>query len=111
MQIQGLHKNIYRLSSYALSQEKCEPFVWKWRKLKQAVLSGQECQEIVVISQATYYRYKRTWTKGFFPCLNLFVKPFGTNRKGSLFWNFVETIPRMEKPKSRCFSSKIMVFA
>jgi putative transposase len=77
MQITGLHKNIYRLSSYALSQEKCEfhrkkyePFVRKWRKLKTSGLSDQDCQEIVGISRATYYRYEGHLTqlaRGIFP--------------------------------------------
>jgi transposase len=66
MQIKGLHKNIYKLADYALSQEKCEQhrkqyesFVWKWRKLKKSHLSDKVCQEIVGISRATYYRYER----------------------------------------------------
>lgn len=77
MQIKGLHKNIYRLASYALSQEKCErhrrryeTFVWKWRKLKIAGISDKVCQEIVGLSRATYYRYERhlqRLSKGIFP--------------------------------------------
>ena len=66
MQIKGLHKNIYKLADYALSQEKCEQhrkqyesFVWKWRKLKKSHLADKVCQEIVGISRATYYRYER----------------------------------------------------
>ncbi len=66
MQIKGLHKNIYRLADYALSQEKCEHHrkqyessVWKWRKLKKSRLSDKVCQEIVGFSRATYYRYER----------------------------------------------------
>lgn len=66
MQIKGLHKNIYKLASYSLSQEKSrgyhkhyEEFIWKWDKLKKSGLSAQECQEIVGISRATYYRYRR----------------------------------------------------
>jgi transposase InsO family protein len=65
MQIKGLHKNIYRLADYALSQEKCEQqrkqyesCVWKWRKLKSSGLSDQDCQAIVGISRPTYYRYE-----------------------------------------------------
>ncbi len=31
MQIKGLHKNIYKLSAYSLSQQKCELLLQKWR--------------------------------------------------------------------------------
>ncbi len=65
MQIKGLHKNIYRLSAYSLSQQKCEeyhkkcePSVQKWRKLKAAGHANAFCQTIVGISRATYYRYE-----------------------------------------------------
>jgi transposase InsO family protein len=65
MQIKGLHKNIYKLSSYALSQEKLEEHrkkyekqVKHWEKLKSEGVSNQTCQEIIGISRATYYRYK-----------------------------------------------------
>lgn len=66
MQIKGLHKNIYKLSSYALSQEKLETHrkkyetqVKHWEKLKSEDVSNRTCQEIIGISRATYYRYKR----------------------------------------------------
>ncbi len=65
MQIIGLHKNIYKLSSYALSQEKLESHrkkyekqVKTWEKLKFEGVSDQTCQEIIGISRSTYYRYK-----------------------------------------------------
>ena len=66
MQIQGLHKNIYRFSSYALSQEKLEIHrkkyevpVRKWEKLKSEGVSDKTCQEILGVSRATYFRYKK----------------------------------------------------
>ena len=66
MQIIGLHKNIYKLSSYALSQEKLETYrkkyekqVKHWKQLKSEGVSYQTCQEVIGISRATYYRYKR----------------------------------------------------
>lgn len=66
MQIKGLHKNIYRLSSYALSQEKLEAYRKKyekpvnlWKKLKSEAVSDQTCQQVVGISKASYYRYQR----------------------------------------------------
>jgi hypothetical protein len=61
MQIQGLHKNIYRLANYALSQEKYElrrkryeTPVCKWHKLGFPIkyVGGG-------ISRATYYCYER----------------------------------------------------
>jgi transposase InsO family protein len=65
MQIKGLHKNIYKLSSYALSQEKLEAHrkkyerqVKHWNKLKSEGVRDKTCQEIIGISKATYYRYK-----------------------------------------------------
>lgn len=65
MQIKGLHKNIYRLSSYALSQEKLEAYrkryenpVRNWQKLKSENVSTQTCQDLIGISRATYYRYR-----------------------------------------------------
>ena len=66
MQIIGLHKNIYKLASYSLSQEKLETHRKKyekpaadWKKLKSEGLSDKTAQEIVGISRATYYRYKK----------------------------------------------------
>jgi len=65
MQIKSLHKNIYRLSTYSLSQQKCEehrkkcePSVQKWRKIKAAGRADAFCQTIVGISRATYCRYE-----------------------------------------------------
>lgn len=65
MQIKGLHKNIYKFSSYALSQEKLdshrikyEKQVRDWGKLKSERVCDKTCKEIVGISKATYYRYK-----------------------------------------------------
>lgn len=64
MQIKGLHKNIYKFSSYVLSQEKLETHRKKyekqvkiWEKLKSEGVSDKTCQEAVGISKATYYRY------------------------------------------------------
>ena len=66
MQIIGLHKNIYKLSSYALSQEKLEKHRTKyerqvkhWKKLKSEGVSDSTCKEIIGVSRATYYRYKK----------------------------------------------------
>lgn len=77
MQIIGLHKNIYKLSSYALSQEKLEIHrkkyerpVKHWEKLKSERVCDQTCQEIIGISRSTYYRYKAhlaQLTKGILP--------------------------------------------
>jgi transposase InsO family protein len=64
MQIKGLHKNIYKLASYALSQEKLEfhrkkyvSLVESWKKLKSEGVSDKICQDILGISRATFYRY------------------------------------------------------
>jgi transposase InsO family protein len=77
MQIKGLHKNIYKLSSYALSQEKLEAHrkkyekqVKHWNKLKAEGVSDSTCQEVVGISRATFYRYNqrlRELAKGILP--------------------------------------------
>lgn len=65
MQIIGLHKNIYKLASYSLSQEKLEVHrkeyeksVKLWEKLKSEGVSDTTCQETLGFSRATYYRYK-----------------------------------------------------
>lgn len=65
MQIIGLHKNIYKLSSYSLSQEKLEfqrqkyeKPVKQWEKLKLEGVSDQTCQDILTLSRARYYRYR-----------------------------------------------------
>ena len=65
MQIIGLHKNIYKFSSYALSQEKLEVHRKKyekqvnhWKKLKSERVCDKTCQDIIGISKATYHRYK-----------------------------------------------------
>ncbi len=65
MQIKGLHKNIYKLASYSLSQEKLEVHrkeyeksVKLWEKLKSEGVSDTTCQETLGFSRATYYRYK-----------------------------------------------------
>lgn len=77
MQIKYLHKNIYKLSSYALSQEKLEAYRKKyekpvkiWRKLKSEGVSDQTCQETIGISRSTYYRQRTRLielTKGILP--------------------------------------------
>lgn len=77
MQIIGLHKNIYKLSSYALSQEKLEAHrknyekqVKIWKKLKSENVCDKTCQETTGLSRATYYRYKarlRDLDKGILP--------------------------------------------
>lgn len=77
MQIKRLHKNIYKLASYSLSQEKLESHrkkyekpVKDWEKLKFERVCDKTCMEIVGISKATYYRYKACLTnlnKGILP--------------------------------------------
>jgi len=77
MQIKGLHKNIYKLSSYALSQEKLDSYRKKyekqvnhWKKLKSEGVTDSTCQEVVGISRATYYRYDKRlceFAKGILP--------------------------------------------
>jgi putative transposase len=62
MQIIGLHKNIYRLYSYARTQEclhahreKYQTIVSNWEKLKSEGVSDKVCQEFVGYSRSTYY--------------------------------------------------------
>jgi transposase len=66
MQIKGLHKNIYRLYSYARTQECLEVYRQKyqnqvqlWEKLAAEDVSIKLLQETVGISRATYYRHKK----------------------------------------------------
>lgn len=66
MQIQGLHKNIYRLYAYARTQECLDVYrkqhedqVQKWEKLKSENVYEKTIQEFVGISRASYYRYKK----------------------------------------------------
>lgn len=65
MQIKGLHANIYKLSSYTLSQEKCEGYrkkyeshVKKWKTLKKEGVCDKTCAETLEFSRASYYRYR-----------------------------------------------------
>jgi putative transposase len=65
MQIKGLHRNLYRLYSYARTQEcleayrkKYQDIVTKWEKLKSEGVSDKLCQEFVGCSRSTYYRAK-----------------------------------------------------
>lgn len=66
IQIFGLHKNIYKLSSYTLRAEnkdkhRClyEEPVNRWNKLEQEGVSDKVTQEFCGISRASYFRYKR----------------------------------------------------
>jgi Fe2+ or Zn2+ uptake regulation protein len=66
MQINYLHKNVYRLYSWARTQECLDVYrklyqdkVTCWDKLKKENVSDKLCQDIVGISRATYFRYKK----------------------------------------------------
>ena len=65
MQIKFLHKNIYKLYSYARTQEcldayrsKHKELVRQWEMLKAEGVSDKKCAEFSGISRSTYYRYK-----------------------------------------------------
>ena len=65
MQIRGLHNNVYRLYSYARTQEcldiyrqRHEDKVRQWNDLKAEGVSDAKCQQFVGISRASYYRYR-----------------------------------------------------
>jgi hypothetical protein len=65
MQIIGLHKNLYKLYAYSLSQEcldvyrnQYEDGVRRWSSLKVEGVCDQKCQQFSGISRSTYYRYK-----------------------------------------------------
>lgn len=65
MQIKCLHRNMYRLYTYARTQEclssyknKHQIIVNKWEKLKSENVSDKVCQEFSGVSRATYYRAK-----------------------------------------------------
>lgn len=66
MQIIGLHKNIYKLYSYARTQECLNIYrqlyqdkVQRWESLTGEGCSPQLCLEILGFSRATYYRMKK----------------------------------------------------
>jgi putative transposase len=66
MQIQGLHKNIYRLYAYSRPQECLDVYrqtyqagVQKWETLKSECVSDRLCQEMTGLSRSTYFRHKR----------------------------------------------------
>ena len=70
MQIKRLHKNIYRLYAYARTQECLEVYrqkylhqVQRWEKLGSEGVSLDLRQEIIGISRATYYRYRKILRK------------------------------------------------
>lgn len=67
MQIKYLHKNIYKLSQYALSHEKrdilrkrYEEPVEKWEKAKKQGCDDAFAKDYACISRASYFRYKNT---------------------------------------------------
>ncbi len=66
MQVHNLHKNIYKLYSYARTQECLDEYrkiyqkrVETWDKLKSEGVTDKLAQEIVGISRATYFRHKK----------------------------------------------------
>ena len=66
MQIKYLPKNIYKLYSYARTQEcldvyrkKYQTSVDTWSKLKKEGVCDKTCSEITTISRATYFRRKQ----------------------------------------------------
>jgi len=70
MQINYLHKNIYKLSNYTLSQEKYEFHrkrfedpVRKWERAQKESCSDSFAAEFSGISRATYFRYKANLLK------------------------------------------------
>jgi transposase InsO family protein len=70
MQIKRLHKNIYKLYSYARTQEclkiyrqKYQHQVQLWEKLAAQGVNFALLQELVGISRATYYRHKKILNK------------------------------------------------
>jgi hypothetical protein len=77
MQIKGLHKTIYRLYSYARTQECLEKYrsvyrdsVYRWEEAKKSGAFQGLCQKYAGISRATYYRRKKILQdleKGVFP--------------------------------------------
>lgn len=66
MQIKCLHKNVYKLYSYARTQECLEKYREKlskpigiWEKLKREGVSDRTCQEMSGLSRAQYYRNRK----------------------------------------------------
>lgn len=65
MQIKSHHKNVYKLYSWARTQECLNIYrqnrdkkVRQWERLKAEGVSNATCKEMTGISRATYYRYK-----------------------------------------------------
>ncbi len=70
MQIHGLHKNIYKLYSYARTQECLDAYrqqyedkVRHWTDLKAEGVCDAKCQKFVGMSRSTYYRHKQVLDK------------------------------------------------
>lgn len=115
MQIKGLHKNIYKLSSYSLSQEKLETHRKKyerqvklWNKLKSEGVCDKTCQGIIGISKATCYRYKAhliALNKGIFPSSK---KPKSL-RKPSWGESEIQLILRLRREKPTYGKAKLSV--
>ena len=66
MQLFGLHGCIYKLNKLVLPEEKIDPVVLiikrkvgHWDKLKKSKGVDRDIAEIVGISRASYYRYKK----------------------------------------------------
>ena len=66
MQIQYLHKSIYKLYSYAHKQEVLDHYrdiyqksVKLWEKLRKEGICIKTCQEFSGLSRATYYRHRK----------------------------------------------------
>lgn len=70
MQIKSLHKNIYKLYSYARTQECLDAYrakhqmrVNRWKAAKAEGLNDAACQRLSGISRASYYRAKKRLTE------------------------------------------------
>ena len=66
MQVFGLHKCIYKLNRVVLPEEKIDPIfleirhkVRSWEKLKKRKVPDKEIAEVIGISRASFYRYKK----------------------------------------------------
>lgn len=115
MQMNYLHKNVYRLSHYALSQEKFEASrkkyegpIKKWDKAKNQGCSDAFASEFSGTSRATYFRYKKallSLAKRMLPP----TKPPKTLRKPSWGESEKQLVLRLRRENPTYGKAKIVV--
>ena len=116
MQIIYLHKNIYKLASYACTQELLDKQILDrrkvlgdWEILKARGIPDCEIAKITGISRASYYRHKQSLKRyGAYGLKKRSTKP-RTFRKSSIPKEFIDTILQLRMANPTYGKAKIHV--